>query len=197
MRPFVRGPEPDFLPRKSQEWGAAWEKNQSEKPSARFRWPQIAGVPLNQRLLPFLKAQTQDHCSFCDQFPVSPPSVDTIEHFRPKSRFPREAFAWGNLYYCCCYCQQKGEAYSDDLLRPDAEDYTFDRYFRWDYTQGRIEVNDRASPEDQDRAQETIKVYRLNERHPSLRRRSMLFWSRSTGESVDAFAYRHFIDPSA
>ena len=193
MRPFVRGPEPDFLAYRSQALGADWQKKRSEKPSARFRWPQIEGVPLNQRLLPFLKAQTQDHCSFCDQFPVSPPSIDTVEHFRPKSRYPLEALAWGNLYYCYCYCQQKGEAYSDALLRPDADDYTFDRFFggiaHREGSRSTIVLRQKVSFA----PRKPLKAYRLNEQHTRLRRRELMRWSRGVDESLDDFAYRHFI----
>jgi hypothetical protein len=59
----------------------------------------IDAAKVNQKLLPLLKNQTQDHCSFCDAFPVDPPSIPTIEHFRPKTAFPKEAFKWENLYY--------------------------------------------------------------------------------------------------
>jgi hypothetical protein len=67
--------------------------------AVRRRWHEIDGAKVNQKLLPLLKNQTQDHCSFCDAFPVDPPSIPTIEHFRPKTAFPREAFKWENLYY--------------------------------------------------------------------------------------------------
>ncbi len=196
MKRFVRGPEPAILSQKGPAWAADWERKRAANPSKPFRWPAVNKIPLNQHLLPQLKEQTQDHCSFCDQYPVSPPSKDTIEHFRPKSRFPAEAYAWANLYYCCDYCQRKGERYDEGLLRPDANDYEFQRYFRWDYTLGRIEVNERATPADQERARVTIELYGLNEgEHPSLRRRESRRRHREPDEPLDDFAYRHYLEP--
>ena len=108
MRKFTRLAEPDFLTDKWEQWGLDWERRKSENPGAAFNWRQHENEAVNQKLLPRLKEQTQDHCSFCDHFPVSPPSIETIEHFRPKARFPRDAYRWTNLYFCCTHCQQKG-----------------------------------------------------------------------------------------
>jgi hypothetical protein len=97
MKAFKREPEPEFLAAKWEPWGREWEERKKQNPSAKFHWRQVDGEPVNQRLLPILKRQTQEHCSFCDAFPVSPPSVDTIEHFYPKARYPEIAYKWENL----------------------------------------------------------------------------------------------------
>lgn len=136
MRRFQRAAEPDFLLGVWETWGLEWEQRHAANPGAAFNWRKIGGERVNQKLLPHLKAQTQDHCSFCDNFPVSPPSLDTIEHFRPKSLYPRDAYRWGNLYFCCMHCQQKSAEFAEAALHPDAIDYEFDRYFRWDHTLG-------------------------------------------------------------
>jgi uncharacterized protein (TIGR02646 family) len=196
MRRFQRAEEPIFLEEKWEAWGQDWEQRHDANPGAQFHWPQVDGESLNHKLLPLLKAQTQDHCSFCDNFPVSPPSIDTIEHFRPKARFPLEAYRWANLYFCCMYCQQKGATFDEAALRPDANDYEFDRYFRWDYTLGTIEVNEQASPEDQQRARITIALYRLNDGHPSLRKRELRKRGQSENDPLDDFAYRNYVQSS-
>lgn len=193
MRKFERIAEPDFLAGKSEEWGLEWERRRNENPKAQFHWHKLDGEPVNQRLLRLLKVQTQDHCSFCDNFPVSPPSIDTIEHFRPKATFPKEAYRWANLYFCCMHCQQKRDNFDEALLQPDAIEYGFDRYFRWDFTRGTIEVNEQASIEDQNRAAVTIRVYRLNEGHPSLRKRELRRRAQCMNDLLDDFAYREFI----
>lgn len=193
MRSFVRGAEPAFLAERWETWGLEWEQRRQANSGAQFHWHQIEGEFVNRKLLPLLKEQTQNHCSFCDNFPVSPPSIDTIEHFRPKSRYPREAYQWVNLYFCCMYCQQKSDDFDEAALRPDAEDYQFDRYFRWDYTLGTIEVNDRASVEDQLRAEVTIRLYRLNEEHPSFRKRELRRRARCMDDPLDDFAYRGYV----
>jgi uncharacterized protein (TIGR02646 family) len=193
MRKFQRLQQPDFLVDRWEGWGAAWERRRLKNPGAQFNWPRFEGKRIHELLLPPLKEQTQDHCSFCDSFPVSPPSIDTIEHFRPKSHFPREACRWDNLYFCCAYCQQKFEEFDEDLLRPDADDYDFDKYFRWDFTRGTLEVNEQASPENQRRAQVTIRLYRLNEEHPKLRKLEMRHRERGKNDPLDEFAYRHYV----
>lgn len=191
MRKFTRALEPEFLAKKWEAWGMAWEKRLAS--GGRFHWHEIEGQPVNQRILPLLKQQTQGHCSFCDNYPVSPPSVDTIEHFRPKARYPREAYRWSNLYFACMYCQGKGDNFDESALQPDAPDYSFDRYFRWDYTRGTLEVNERASAEDQQRAGVTITLYRLNDGHPAWRRRELRRHARAHDESLDESAYRDFV----
>jgi len=195
MRKFKRLDAPDFLIEKWEEWGKEWERRHSENNRASFYWHQVDNEAVNHKLLPTLKAQTQDHCSFCDNYPVSPPSVDTIEHFRPKTTHPSLAYQWENLYYCCVYCQgAKQEKFDEALLRPDAIDYDFDRFFRWDFTRGPLEVNERAADEDKKRAQVTIELYRLNDRHPSLRLREQHKRSKAKDDPIDDFAYRSFVE---
>ncbi|MFM2197357.1 MAG: hypothetical protein RLZZ505_789 [Verrucomicrobiota bacterium] len=193
MRKFQRAAEPDFLTNRWEKWGLEWEERHAENPRASFHWHQFDGEQVNQKLLPLLKSQTQDHCSFCDNFPVSPPSIDTIEHFRPKAHFPRQAYQWENLYFCCMYCQQKSDEFDERILQPDALDYEFERYFRWDYTLGTIEINEQASDEDQQRAEITRKIYRLNEGHPSLRKRELRRRNQGLTDPLDDFAYRDYI----
>ncbi len=193
MRKFNRAPAPEFLLGIWELWGREWAQRRAENPAARFDWRRVEGEPVNHKLLPALKAQVQDHCSFCDNYPICPPSYDTVEHFRPKTLFPREAYRWENLYYCCDCCQRKGDEFDDALLRPDAEDYAFDRFFRWDYTRGTLEANELASAEDQNRASVTLKLYRLNDRHPPLRRRELRRRSLMPDEPLDDFAYRDFV----
>lgn len=193
MRRFERGGEPGFLADKWERWGLEWEQRRNENLAAQFHWHEIEGERVNQKLLPLLKNQTQDHCSFCDAFPVAPPSIDTIEHFRPKSSYPRDAYRWTNLYFCCMYCQQKGEEFYETLLQPDADDYTFDRYFRWDFTTGEMMVNTLATLDDQQRADVTIRLYRLNIGHPRLRKLAIQHRSCNQAISRDLLAYRHYV----
>jgi hypothetical protein len=64
------------------------------------------------------------------------------------------------------HCRQKGEKFNELLLRPDSDDYEFDRYFRWDFTLGTIEVNAKATEDEQRRAEVTRTLYGLNIGHP-------------------------------
>ncbi len=192
MRRFDRGPAPEWLLQRCEGWGIRWEAALKEK--AQFRWPTLEGEPVNRKLLPVLKRQVQDHCSFCDGYPISPPGLETVEHFRPKSTFPLEAYRWENLYYCCNFCQaKKGETYEECILRPDDGDYAFRRYFWFDYTTGTIEVNRKADPQDQLRAEATLRLYGLNDDHPRWRRMSAHRWLLDPDKKLELFPYRDFI----
>lgn len=193
MRHFQRSEEPLFLAQKAVAWGREWEERKAANSAAQFHWHVVSGEKVNVKLLIILKEQTQAHCSFCDFFPVSPPSIDTVEHFRPKATYPREAYSWENLYFCCFHCQRKGAGFSDSVLRPDAPAYTFDRYFRWDYTLGKVEVNEKASIEDQECARVTILYFRLNEGHPIHRKAAARLRSKALEEPLDTFPYRDFV----
>lgn len=194
MRGFQRGDEPEILAQNWHEWGLEWETRRSQNHRAVFNWRQVDNQPVNQILIPLLKPQTQNHCSFCDAFPVSPPSIDTIEHFRPKAEFPRDAYRWTNLYFCCVYCQRKNGDFHESAIAPDEINYQFERYFRWDYTTGEVLVNEQATDADQRRAQFTINYFRLNEDHPPLRRRELRKRAQGQVDPLDDFAYRNFVE---
>ena len=89
--------------------------------------------------------------------------------------------------------QTQADLFDEAALRPDSADFQFDDYFRWDYTLGKIEVNDQASAENQQRAEATIRLYRLNEGHPSLRKRELRRRAQGMDDPLDDFAYRGYV----
>lgn len=195
MKSFKRNNEPDFLVQNAAKWNQQWADLKLRNPGASFQWYKHKGSTVNQLLIGDLAAQTQEHCSYCDAFP--PRSNDnTIDHFRPKSHpaYYLDAYLWGNLYFACGHCQQlKLEQFSEDLLRPDALDYNFDRYFVYNYKEHEIEFNPAASEEEQRKAKTTIAIFGFNESgQPTSRRHA---WERWTGKSeedrvVDDFPFR-------
>lgn len=135
---------------------------------------------------------TQDHCSFCDGHPMALKLFPTIEYFKPKSSYPELACIWTNLYTCCMYCQQKESKYSDLLLRPDAQGYSFKRYFIYDYNKHLLETNSTASESDQERVIVTIKIYRLNTPQKQAAREAELkAFEQSNNNDINNFAYRY------
>lgn len=168
MRRFIRGQEPDVLKINLEKWGLRYEENREVSNGFQFSWPHIDYIPLNQLILGALQAQTDNHCS-CDKFPLQRGDF-TIDHFKPKSdlRFYRLVCKWDNLYLSCKHCQEaKGIQYSDDLLRPDAADYSFNKHFVYNYTLHEYEANPQSSDFDKGRALKTIKTFDLN--HPGLK----------------------------
>jgi hypothetical protein len=83
-----------------------------------------------------------------------------------KSTWPAFAYEWANLYVCCAQCQKRGDRFDEGLLRPDADDYAFERYFECDLATGRLAPAGDASRGDQQRAAVTIQLFNLN--HPRL-----------------------------
>lgn len=139
-------------------WGLDYKERRARDGGYKFRWP--AGCYEDLRTL--LRNCTGDHCAFCDGY-LGITSPVTVEHFLPKSRFPRVAFHWGNLYPCCYLCQMsKGEKFLHGLLRPDSPGYRFNDYFIIDYATGRLRPIPSLGKRDYRRAEITIDLYGLN-----------------------------------
>lgn len=194
MERIERSPTPPWLAAKWKEWGKKWEvKYEKTKSSSEFKWKKHqkkSATDLRQAL----SDMTARHCSFCDSFPMGPQIPETIEHFRPKTKYPRLAYHWYNLFLCCGLCQQKGDEFSKELLKPDQLDYSFDRYFEIDWFNGKLIPNHDADPSDRKRAQTTIELYRLNDHgKPEDRLREMRMFEDSKSPSLNDFAYRFFL----
>lgn len=175
MRKQTRQPEPEALTSKKQSGTASWIKRRSAwrtsqiagQPTAApvFTWPQWNNVSIYQHLLPVLRCQTDAHCSFCDAFPVQGVSTETIEHFYPKTVEEHEhrVLQWENLFYACNACQNaKLNKFHPAILKPDEVEYSFDRYFCFDFELGEIRPLAVIGTPDFERAKETIEHYGLN-----------------------------------
>ena len=197
MRKFDRADEPAVCKAHGVRWNTQWAEHRTTNPNAAFRWYFVDGISARDHLLPTLRLQTEDHCSFCDAFPVGGVSNETIEHFRPKSKFPEHAYTWTNLYYCCDACQNaKREEWHDMLLHADAADYSFSRYFEFDFTTRGIKPNPLANEQDQRRAAITVQLYGLDS--PSRRRNRLdtadIFTKCAPGEIPQhRWAYRDYL----
>ena len=194
MRKFVRTAVPAILEQNAAKWNERWATKKRETPSASFNWYQHQNRPVRDWILQDLASMTHEHCSFCDGYHVEP---ETIEHFMPKSHpdFLHLAYEWTNLYYCCGGCQgHKIEAWDPLLLRPDVDDFRFERYFSYDFATGAISPNDAASLHDQLRAKITIKMYGLDsDRRRKFRREAKRIFDRSEEKNLNLFGYRNFI----
>ncbi|MFZ4633883.1 MAG: hypothetical protein ACOYNO_06720 [Saprospiraceae bacterium] len=179
MKPFVRLEEPAFLAEHAQRWNRQWTQKKTRNNSAVFLWYKHHNQQVNHLLLPILKGQTQEHCSYCDAFPLRL-GDQTIDHFCPKGNpsFYHLAYQWSNLYFACAHCQMaKREQFSVLMLRPDDISYSFERFFVYNYNLHELEPNPAASYSDQQHAEETIKIFKFN--HPDMkigRRHSFERW---------------------
>ena len=163
MRKFIRSDSPDFLKDNWKKWGERYIKNRRGNSSFTFQWPTFKGNRINVIIEPFLAMQTEGHCSFCDTYPDRGKEF-SIDHFKPKSKpeFYELVCQWENLYMCCHNCQmKKGEQYNQDILRPDAGDFSFNKYFIYSYRSHKIDPNPALFENDRQKAETTIKFLDL------------------------------------
>jgi len=158
MMKFTRPSRPRYLDN-YKKWGREYAKKKQQGMKPKWHKKIKQWEPLKKALAEL----TVDHCSFCDSYPLVAKNKQTIEHFRPRSSYPKLAYVWHNLFLCCETCQTvKGDDFNKKLLKPDIGEYKFNRYFIVNFKTGDIEVNVRASLTDQERAKITIIMYGLN-----------------------------------
>lgn len=189
MERIIRTEAPDWLNENWREWGKQWKKRRIENKQASFHWHR-RGDELRDKLC----EMTQEHCSFCDAYSLPGDIEPTIEHFKPKSKFPLEAYKWQNLFISCRYCQGKNDRFDERLLKPDEIDYEFDKYFDIDFFKGILKPNEDASEKDQERAKITIEYYGLNKNSKPQRRKKWLkHFKNSKDWPIDEAPYRFYI----
>jgi uncharacterized protein (TIGR02646 family) len=147
-----------------------WGKNYA-KTKHSWHWHTYKGTEVDKLIRSDLLIQTQNHCSFCDAYRIPSPIAHTIEHFRPKSIFPLLAYTWQNLFISCHNCQKIIADFDlsrenlRQLLKPDSEDYHFQKYFYFDSETGKIEIKKGNLTEKEiERAELTQKYYQLNDK---------------------------------
>jgi len=185
LRKLYRPEAPEIL----RENAARWTENYLER--RHFYWPKESYPSIREKL----GEMTQTHCAFCDG-PLGVESRETVEHFRPKSQFPELAYTWDNLFPCCDVCQSsKREAFHELLLKPDAREYRFSRYFMVDYRTGAIEASAIADETGQQSARITVGLYGLNS--PARKRarlRELEYYRSKDNPVLDDYSYRFFLE---
>lgn len=192
MEKIERTEAPDWLKEKWRQWGEEWAAKYAEtKQSSTFAWRQHNNKGYDD-LLKDLSDMTQSHCSYCDAYPMGPRLRRTVDHFKPKTRFPLEAYKWENLFLCCDLCQERNKEFDERLLKPDENSYSFDKYFDIDWVTGELKPNRDASPEDRERAKITIEYFRLNNNgKPDDRLEELNKFDPAI--EIDKFSYRFFL----
>jgi uncharacterized protein (TIGR02646 family) len=193
LRKLDRTAQPVCLRENAPVWTEEFVTARQQNPAHKFRWrSDVCYGEIRQQL----RGMTQGHCAFCDG-PVGTESRETVEHFRPKSHFPKLAYQWENLFPCCDVCQSnKLERFDEGLLKPDASDYGFNRYFVVNYQTGELEPAPYASEEEQRNAQTTLVLYGLNTpARKQARKREWEFFSQmGDAANLDDFHYRFFLE---
>jgi uncharacterized protein (TIGR02646 family) len=179
-------------PQKFAENAPAWTEKLRQSTAQQFTWYEVDGQRADEIAKPVLSQMTEGHCSYCDVYHIDEagPSVD---HFRPKSAFKALAYDWSNLFVACVVCQKRGNRFDEQLLKPDQDEYSFEKYFIYDVDTGKIAPNPAASVPDQKRAETTIDLFGLN-RHGKPGRRFEEWRDRIRGRST-ARKYRFIPTP--
>jgi len=129
-----------------------------------FRWPIRNGLPINRALAARLEEMAGNHCNYCDGYPLKTTSRQTIDHFRPKERFPALAFRWDNLFLACDRCQQvKRDRFDEDLLKPDTPGYRFWDFFVFNFRTGEIDIKPGLTDRRRRFAATTLSLLELND----------------------------------
>lgn len=144
----------------------------------KFDWKVIIdgrGFNIRKKILPILLQVTKKHCAFCDFHPLSEDVLNPlpIEHFYPKcqDKYPEKAYQWENLFPSCNGCTaKKGVRFSEDLLKPDEDSYSFEAYFEIT-GDGKLVPSYAADDIIRRRAEVTIDIYKLNHRGDLLSQR--------------------------
>ena len=160
MMKIERTKSPQSLKENSKKWGREYKENLGINIGYSFHWHNRY-----DEIERALFDMADNHCSFCDIQPLKA-SGATVEHFRPKRTFPLLAYVWANLFYACSNCQKKGKQFDVTCkpLKPDQLNYSFKYYFIFVETVEEVllKPNPARLPEEQERADETIRLYGLN-----------------------------------
>lgn len=109
-----------------------------------------------------LKERFNGLCAYCEQ--ITPGEVD---HFRPKSKFPHDVYAWSNWLFSCSPCNRaKREKWPEGGYVDPCATSVLDhpkRYFDFSTRCGKIIVRTGLSQQDQGKAHRMIRDLKLNE----------------------------------
>ncbi len=180
-----------------EQYGLDWEKLYENNPkTAKFTWRVVKSRYNEMRDL--LLKMTNFHCTYCDNYELGFRNIKpTIDHFYPKVPYFNKSYDWSNLFIACHYCQERNNKFDEKLLKPDTEDYEFEHYFIFDYTDFEIKSNRTKSAADQERAQITIDLLRLNSKTHEKNtntdvclRRKAIYIKHKTATDFDDLPYR-------
>ena len=113
---------------------------------------------------PLLRERFFSLCGYCEEL-----CKGEIDHFQPKSVFPRKVYVWKNWIYACHVCNNfKSETWiQDGYVNPCAilPGETSERFFSFDIKTGQILPNAALLASEAQRAKDTIEDLKLNAYH--------------------------------
>ena len=166
MRWIKRGPEPDgvqeYAQRFTQGWVDHFRDGQGKRPE-NWHWGEY------RRLL---GSYSNGNCWYCERrcmrHAEDGGKAPTVDHFKPKNRFPAKVYEWSNWHFSCLRCNgdYKGDLWPPSgYVDPSAIDVRErpDQYFDYDIKTGEIVAKEGLPSEAWKRARRTINDLGLNE----------------------------------
>ena len=101
-------------------------------------------------------------CAYCEE-----EARGEVDHFRPKSKFPKRVYEWSNWVFACHDCNwSKGDKWPrNGYADPCSGQERPENFFRFDTTTGEILPKPELGPDLRDKAQQTIDDLSLNASH--------------------------------
>lgn len=154
------------------KWVAFYERGIGKKPKD-DKWLEFE---------PILREQFDALCGYCEDT-----CKEEIDHFQPKSQFPKEVYVWGNWVYSCHTCNhsKREQWYVGGYIDPCAADSADkpERFFRFDTTTGELLPADGLSGDEFTRAVKTRDALKLNAFHHIKKR---VFRLKVIGKALDS-----------
>lgn len=166
IRTRAKGNPPADLTR----WGARWTKRYCEGKCKCNDW---ATAKAKQILRDALLPLTFQKCAFCESR-LDVTDYSCVEHYHCKSIYKDLAFAWDNLLPCCQICNTtKGNHdHQNFLVKPDDENP--ESFLTVHPDTGTVEPAGGLKPDQEFRANETIRIMGLNRLRLRLERKKLL-----------------------
>lgn len=178
MKYIQRTPEPQALNKARKEKDSSWDKLiESDKNTYNI-------------IVKELRSMQKGLCAYCER---KLKKNYHVEHFRCRNQFSQNQLEWNNLFLSCndkntCGTHKdrsKTEKYDvNDLIKPDIETYNPERYFTY-ISNGEIKARLDLNNEDKRKANETIRVFNLNEINLVNRRKKISYFYEDMLESVN------------
>ncbi|WP_257457651.1 retron system putative HNH endonuclease [Archangium lipolyticum] len=190
-----RGRAPDILTRHRARW--LKDLQRARTPEERQR---VLDRYRHEDVKDALVTLFHGKCAYCESS-IRHVDYGHIEHYRPKSKYPKQAFTWSNLVLACGVCngsEHKGDAFplkaeGGPLVNPTTEDPERHLSFEYDPVTRLASVRGRTT-----RGDTTEKCFGLNRqdlrRHRSTRVKQLWFIAQRATIDPDA---RRLLDEAA
>ena len=154
-----RGVEPTGLRQIFVQYTPRWIRyyrhGEGNKPPSDTRWRDFHDD---------LEAAFSGLCAYCEET-----CRGTVDHFRPKSKFPELVYVWSNWLFSCFDCNNaKLNKWPNEGYIDPCEDSQHDRpeaYFDFDFETGRMMAKTNLDSSRRERAEKIICDLKLNRRH--------------------------------